>query len=430
MTGRTHGPIILRFGFHPFALMKTPASIPPPAPLSRAMNTPLASALGLALLLFPATTRAADPVVTNLTAAQRAGTHLVDISYDVTADTPTVFVSLEISSDGGTTFSVPATAVSGAIGAGVAVGTGKTIIWDAGADWLGQYSTQMRFKVTATDVPPPPPAGFSLIPAGVFTMGDPLDGLTDAPVHTVNVSAFYMQKKGVTKAEWDAVRAWGLTHGYTDLGAGAGKAANHPVQMVSWYDVVKWCNARSEQEALTPCYYRDGAQTAVFKTGTNNIDSTMVKWAANGYRLPTEAEREKASRGGQAGLRFPWGNTISHANANFYNGGGESYTTGAGGYDPVWGTGGQPYTSPAGSFPANAFGIFDMAGNVWEWCWDWYGSGYYATSPTTDPTGPSGSNRVLRGGDWTFLAYHCSAAYRNSGSGDGTYTVGFRPVRR
>jgi hypothetical protein len=97
------------------------------------MKKNFAPALGLALLLLPAAAHAADPVVSNLTAAQRAETHLVDISYNVTADTPTVVISLEISSDGGTSFSVPATTVSGAIGAGVAIGTGKTITWDAGA---------------------------------------------------------------------------------------------------------------------------------------------------------------------------------------------------------------------------------------------------------------------------------------------------------
>ncbi len=122
------------------------------------------------------------------------------IAYDVTADTPTVLVSLEISNDGGTTYSVPAMTVGGAIGAEVTTGTGKTIVWDAGADWSGQYSTLMRFKVTATDVQPP--VGFSLIPAGVFTMGDSLDGDGNAPTRTVTLSAFFMDQTEVTKAEW------------------------------------------------------------------------------------------------------------------------------------------------------------------------------------------------------------------------------------
>ncbi|MCX6876740.1 MAG: SUMF1/EgtB/PvdO family nonheme iron enzyme [Verrucomicrobia bacterium] len=169
--------------------------------------------------------RAADPVVSNVTFAQRAGTKLVDITYDVTADTPTVFVSLEISSDGGTTFSVATATVSGAIGNGVATGTGKTITWDADADWSGQYSTQMRFKVTAADAP----VGFSLIPAGFFTMGDSLDGMSDAPTLTVTLSAFYMGQHEVTKAEWDSARIWAGSHGYTDLRICGLAAARRPI---------------------------------------------------------------------------------------------------------------------------------------------------------------------------------------------------------
>ncbi|MCX6880741.1 MAG: SUMF1/EgtB/PvdO family nonheme iron enzyme [Verrucomicrobia bacterium] len=385
------------------------------------MNKNLASALGLALLLLPAAARAADPVVANLTAAQRAGTHLVDISYDVAADTPTVIVSLEISSDGGTTFSVPAATVSGAIGAGVAIGTGKIITWDAGADWLGQYSTQMRFKVTATDTP----VGMSLIPAGAFTMGDSLDGMSDAPTRTVTLSAFYMGQNEVTKAEWDAVRTWAVSHGYTDLAEGVGKAANHPVQSVSWWDVIKWCNARSEQEGLAPCYTVSGA---VMKTGTAE---PTVNWAANGYRLPTEAEWEKAARGGLSGKRFPWGDTISHTQANYYSEAGYGYDISpTRGYHPTYGTGSAPYTSPVGSFTANGYGLQDMAGNVWEWCWDWYGT--YASGAQTDPRGASsGSDRVFRGGSWDSIAFYCRAAHRfNFFYPAVSYNgVGFRPAR-
>ena len=209
------------------------------------------------LTLFTVSLNAAAPVVSNLTASQRAGTKLVDIVYDVSADTSTVEITLEVSSDGGATFTVPATSLSGAIGAGVAVGTGKTITWDAGADWNQQSSSTMRFKVVADDVielPSVPDLNeFAVIPAGSFQMGDALDGLSNAPVVTVNVSEFYMGKYEVTKSEWDAVRTWGLSNGYTDLSAGSGKGADHPVHSITWYAMVKWCNARSEMEGRTPC---------------------------------------------------------------------------------------------------------------------------------------------------------------------------------
>ncbi|MCX6868860.1 MAG: SUMF1/EgtB/PvdO family nonheme iron enzyme, partial [Verrucomicrobia bacterium] len=231
----------------------------------------------------------------------------------------------------------------------------------------------------------------------------------DATPHTVNVSAFYMQKKETTKAQWDEVRAWGLLHDYTDLVAGAGTAANHPVQTISWYDVVKWCNAKSQKEGLTPCYYTDAAQTMIYKTGSTNIDNTMVKWSANGYRLPTEAEWEKAARGGLSGKRYPLGDSITTSDANYNNSVGS--------------------TTVVGSYAPSGYGLYDMAGNVWEWCWDWYGT--YPTVLETDPAGPSGSNRVFRGGYWYGYADYCRVANRNDyGPGFTYYDIGFRPVRR
>jgi formylglycine-generating enzyme len=268
----------------------------------------------------------------------------------------------------------------------------------------------------------------SYIPGGSFTMGRTSgDTDADAPPITVTVSPFYIQQTETTKAQWDEVRTWGLSNGYTDLAAGAGKASNHPVQTVSWWDVVKWCNARSEKEGLTPVYTVSGA---VMRTGTTE---PAANWSANGYRLPTEAEWEKAARGGVSGKRFPWGtDTIIHAQANFRNNGGETYATGAAGYHPNY-AGGQPYTSPVGSFGANGYGLYDMSGNVWEWGWDWYGASYYATSgETTDPRGPeAGTIRVNRGGGWLDFAFYARCSNRGNGGtpgyADGNY--GFRPVR-
>jgi len=264
----------------------------------------------------------------------------------------------------------------------------------------------------------------ALIPAGSFTMGDSLDGDFDAPPVTVNVSAFFMGKNEVTKALWDDVRTWGAANGYTDLATGAGKASNHPVQTVSWWHAIKWCNARSQKEGLTPVYSVSGT---VMKTGTT---VPTVNWSANGYRLPTEAEWEKAARGGLSGNRFPWGDTISHTNANFWNDGTETYRTGTTGFHPTYLTGSPPYTSPVGAFAANGYGLHDMAGNVREWCWDWYGASTYLNN-ATDPRGAaSGTNRVLRGGGWYDIANSCRVAFRLNRVPSFTYDyIGFRVVR-
>ncbi|NQW99372.1 SUMF1/EgtB/PvdO family nonheme iron enzyme [bacterium] len=371
----------------------------------------------IALLLAPVAS--AQLAAGNIRPAQRAGSKLVDIDYDVTGTSAPVSVSLQGSADGGVTWTLPLASLTGAVGSNVTPGSNLRITWNAGADWNQQVSTQTKFRITVTDGP----AGFSLIPAGGFTMGDALDGGGDA--HTVNVSAFYMAQNLVTQAQWDTVRTWALSNGYSDLAAGAGKASNHPVQTVSWWDGVKYCNARSQQEGLTPVYTVGGA---VMKTGTT---APEVNWAANGYRLPTEAEWEKAARGGLSGKRFPWGDTISQSQANYYAYSGYSYDlSGAvNNYHPTYATGSQPYTSPVGTFAANGYGLHDMAGNVWQWCWDWYGT--YATGTPSDPRGvSSGSFRVLRGGSWNYYANGCRVAGRNYYVPAGTVSdFGFRVAR-
>ncbi|CAN5154611.1 hypothetical protein BH23VER1_BH23VER1_14350 [soil metagenome] len=278
---------------------------------------------------------------------------------------------------------------------------------------------------------------FVLIPAGTFQMGDAFDEGTpdERPVHAVNVSAFFLQSTETTKAEWDAVRAWALENGYSFSNPGFGKGTDHPVHTVSWYDAVKWCNARSEMEGLAPCYHTDGLHNNVYRTGLVDLTNRMVKWNASGYRLPTEAEWEKAARGGLQGRRFPWGDTITHSLANYLSDERYPYDTSpTRGFHPDYDEGPSPDTSPVGSFAPNGYGLFDMAGNVDEWCWDWYDGSYYGSPPEADPLGPAsgslGSYRILRGGPWNWSAVVSRVTSR--GKGNPLYWanfLGFRPAR-
>ncbi|HMP83764.1 MAG TPA: SUMF1/EgtB/PvdO family nonheme iron enzyme, partial [Verrucomicrobiota bacterium] len=142
-------------------------------------------------------------------------------------------------------------------------------------------------------------------------------------------------------------------------------------------------------------------------------------------------EWEKAARGGSSGQRFPWGNTITHSQANYYSHSFYAYdTSSTSGYHPTFSAWVAPYTSPAGYFAPNGYGLYDMAGNVREWCWDWYSSSYYSSSPGSDPRGPApGSYRGLRGGSWSSIVYYARCAYRHNRLPDHREnTVGFRCV--
>ena len=265
------------------------------------------------------------------------------------------------------------------------------------------------------------PPGMVLIPAGSFTMGNTVAAdtdITDAAPVTTTVSAFYMDINEVTQYQWDVVYLWAIDHGYSFTSSGTGNGANYPVNEVSWYDCVKWCNARSEQAGKTPVYYTNNAQTTIYKTGDVDVTNAQVKWPAGGYRLPTEAEWEKAARGGLSGQRFPWGMLIKEGLANYYrmplrfytDPPGFSYDLSAdGGPNPIGNIYGRAsMTSQVGQFAPNGYGLNDIAGNVYEWCWDWYGTPYVGG---TDPRGVvSGSSRVVRGGSWNMIGYYRGSA--------------------
>jgi len=278
-----------------------------------------------------------------------------------------------------------------------------------------------------------------LIPAGQFQMGDTFNegGSYEQPVHAVNIDAFYMDRYEVTNQQYADALNWakdqgnlitvtsGVVYKYNSgtsypycsttsaptgwpnwgeysqitwdgalFRATFGKE-NHPMVLVSWYGAVACANWRSAMQGEPLCY---------------DLSTWDCDWGG-GYRLPTEAEWEKAARGGLEGKRYPWGDAIDGSNAN-YSQSGDPFEIGA-----------YPWTTPVGYYDgdqtpvgedmANGFGLYDMAGNVLEWCNDWSGESYPA-DPQTNPHGPiSGSFRVLRGGSWHDDESSCRSAHRD-----------------
>lgn len=246
--------------------------------------------------------------------------------------------------------------------------------------------------------------GFAYINGGTFIMGSPgnekgrYDG--EGPQYPVTIGSFHIGRYEITQKEYQEVMGKNPSHFKGDY---------LPVENVSWFDAIEYCNRRSRMEGLVPAYTI---------TGSGNNRSVTWNRNANGYRLPTEAEWEYACRAGTV-TPFNTGNNINTSQAN-YNG---NYPYG----DNVGGMY-RELTTPVGSFPANLWYLHDMHGNVWEWCWDWYAP--YYSGARTDPAGPvSGSRRALRGGSWDSTGAGLRSAFR-----DGTApnrvsdSIGFRIV--
>jgi formylglycine-generating enzyme required for sulfatase activity len=233
-----------------------------------------------------------------------------------------------------------------------------------------------------------------LVPAGSFTMGDS-SGRPDETPHAVTLQSFYLDKFLVTQELYEKVMG---------VNPSKRKETKGPVERTQWTDAVRFCNRCSELEGLTPCY---------------DLNTWECNFDASGYRLPTEAEWEYACRAGSTG-KYSFGD--AEAELPQY----------------AWlkpGSQGRP--RPVGQKLPNRWGLFDMHGNVWQWCQDWYSDTYYAASSKNDPHGPAtGTMRVLRGGAWDCTAEKCRSAYRHkehpvySDACFGSDSYGFRRARK
>ncbi|MFC1713280.1 formylglycine-generating enzyme family protein [Candidatus Poribacteria bacterium] len=337
------------------------------------------------------------PLVSNVRAQQRSGTKLVDIAYDVSdPDSDLLTISVAVSDDGGATFNVPVFTLSGDVDEGIAPGTNKNIVWNAGIDFPNVYRTNCRVKITArdgggnggngeqdTDCPSLDGAPMVMIPGGQFQMGDSFsEGSGDErPAHLVHVDTFCIDVNEVDNTQYARF--------LNDYGGTVGPDGHKLIDIDH-----------------TQCLIEKVGSEYQPKAGYGDYPAVMISWfGAYEYarfyskRLPTEAEFEKAARGGLMGNRYPWGNSISPSDANYRdNTDADSLSN----------------TYPVGSFAPNGYGLFDMGGNVQEWCGDWYESNSYGKSSHENPHGPDeGFVRVRRGGGYGSTESDMRVADRN-----------------
>jgi formylglycine-generating enzyme required for sulfatase activity len=335
----------------------------------------------------------ASPSVTNVVVTPESGR--VVINYDLTADAECQITVL-VSADSGAVYNIFPEALTGDIGDSVTAGLNKEIIWNPASDNV-EVGDQYKIKVVARDNPVTPtnPLGAEEIASMVRIEG----GTFNNGTADVEISDFYMGKYEVTQAEYEAVMNNNPSYFSGD---------NNPVEQVTWNNAVQYCNTRSLQEGLIPCY---------------DTTDWSCDFTANGYRLPTEMEWMYAAKGGNeepaTGYNQYAGTNDVNQLTNY-----AWYIANNGSYDTeLYGT------KEVGTKLPNQIGLYDMSGNVWEWCNDWYGD--YSSLPQIDPLGPTlGTNRVSRGGDWSTDYYSCQVAFRVSANPTYNSSVsGFRLAR-
>jgi len=338
----------------------------------------------------------AAPVVSNVTASQRTdGSKIVDIWYDLyDANDELCDITFKLSANDGASFDIiPSPAnLSGDFGDDLPSGTNKHIIWNAGAESFGLDGSYL-YRVYADDGSSPPmPENFILVEGGTFN-----NGTSD-----VTISSFYIDKYEVTQASYQAVMG-------TNPSSFGGNP-NRPVERVSWFNAIEYCNRRSIQEGLTPCYSYSTYGTnpddwpSGWNTSNSNHTNVNCNWTANG-------EWMFAAKGGNQSQGYTYsGSNDINAVAWYRNNSSDG-------------------TKNVGTKAANELGTFDMSGNVYEWVWDIYGS--YPSGSQTNPTGAnSGSYRVRRGGSWSGAAVDCTVASRYDDGATNSYgNIGFRCVR-
>ena len=275
---------------------------------------------------------------------------------------------------------------------------------------------------TVTKELQPVPERFVLVEAGTFQMGSNVGYYDNKPAHEVTITKpFYMGKYEVTQAEYEKYCSY--TGSYSPSST-RGDGDNYPAYYVSWYDALVYCNKRSIAEGLTPCYsINDSTNPDVWGEAPDDRrwnhakcrtwNAATCDFEANGYRLPTEAEWEWLARGGE---NYEYAGSDNADDVAWYHS--KTYNTG---------------TREVKTKAPNGYGLYDMSGNVWEWCWDWYGS--IRDSTPADGISASDIERVVRGGSWHYYyyddAYNCRVTYRDDFAPElSGYDLGFRVVRQ